>query len=371
MPAVSWEQVSKRFGPVCALSAASADAAAAQCTVLLGPVGAGKTTLIRIALGLEAPDDGRAFLEDRPVDQLSVIEKNALLVAGPEAILPRTRVGRYIATALQPQGIPRKQRELRVEKTAKLVGLTAKLDRPMRALSGPEQCRANLARALARQVGTLFLDDPLKHLPPNQQETEALRLARLARQASLTLVYATRDEVQARILAQRIVLMDAGKVLQQSSPRELYDQPENLSVAAALGSDCWNLLPGHIEPISSGRRQLVLSKKIALLPAPPTLKKEAESVVLGVRPRAVSIGMEVGQLPSQSPAWTATVALVQREGADRLLALKTEDLLVRARGAAEAFPPEALETGAKVFFCFRPGSLRLFDADTGEDLLQS
>ena len=221
-------------------------------TVLLGPSGSGKSTLLRLLAGIEAPDRGRILLEGRDVTRVPAESRGVGLVFQEGALFPHLTVGENVAFGLRVQGIPKPERASRVRELLDLVDLSGKDDRRVARLSGGERQRVALARALAPQPRVLLLDEPLAALDRNLREELRGHLRRLHERLRLTTVLVTHDREEALALADRLVLMRAGRIIEEGSPRDLFERPRDAFTARFLGSA--NVLhDGTLVPIDKVR----------------------------------------------------------------------------------------------------------------------
>lgn len=205
-------------------------------TVLLGPSGSGKSTLLRLMAGIEEPDEGRVLLEGRDVTRLPAEARGIGLVFQDGALFPHLSVLDNVAFGLRVQRAPRPEREARARELLRLVDLEGKEDRRVARLSGGERQRVALARALAPRPRVLLLDEPLASLDRNLREDLRRHLRRLHETLGLTTVLVTHDRDEALALADRLVLMRDGAVVEQGAPRDVFRSPRTAFAARFLGS---------------------------------------------------------------------------------------------------------------------------------------
>lgn len=237
-------KISKRFGETQALKGVSFEVHPDEIVAVLGPSGCGKSTLLSVTAGLEVPDEGEVFWDGEPLGNVPADKRGFGLMFQDYALFPHLNVGENVAFGLRMQSNTRNQVRERVAAMLELVGLGGFAGRDANTLSGGEQQRVALARSLAPQPRLLMLDEPLGALDRNLRERLILELRSILRQIHQTAIYVTHDQQEAFILADRVVVLNAGKVEQMGSPAEVYHHPASLFVARFLGFS--NLFPGKI-----------------------------------------------------------------------------------------------------------------------------
>lgn len=256
LPAIEVRNVAKRFGSVIALDSVSFSVPAGEMFFLLGPSGCGKTTLLRILAGLETPDSGSVFFNGQDVSSLPAHERGAPMVFQNYALWPHLSVRDNVAFGLVERKVSRGEISSRVDDVLSRVGLTGLGGRMPGQLSGGQQQRVVLARALVLNPSIILLDEPLSNLDAKlriemRQEIEALR-----RNTGITFVYVTHDQADALSLADRMAVMQAGKVSAIGTPLDLYARPTNVFCANFLGDA--NLLEGTM----GGEMGLVVTTRL-------------------------------------------------------------------------------------------------------------
>ncbi len=247
MARLDFDAVTKTYpGPVTALAGFTLSAADRELVVLVGPSGAGKTTALRIAAGLERTTSGSIRMDGRTIDGLRPKDRDMAMVFQQPALYPHLTVRENASFSLRMRATPRDEVQRRVTKTAADLGIADLLDRYPHTLSGGQAQRAALARALVRRPGCLLLDEPFASLDAPLR-TELRREFRAShRREPVTTLFVTHDQDEALALADRLVILRGGRIEQMGTPQQLYDEPANRFVAGFLGSPPMNFLPGKL-----------------------------------------------------------------------------------------------------------------------------
>ncbi len=317
--------------------------------VLLGPSGCGKTTTLRMIAGLETPTSGRIVLAGRDITRLPAAERDIGMVFQFYALYPHLTVAENIAFPLECAGVPRAERMAAARKLAEQLELTDLLDARPRALSGGDQQRVALARAMARKPAVWLMDEPLGTLDASRRADMCDFLRAQQLEQSIATVYVTHDQEEAMRLADRVVVMNGGEVLQVGAPSEVYDQPAALFVARFVGSPGMNLIEGAARPHAGG---------VALESSGVTLAQSSTAahqgpVVIGVRPENVAI--------DAGGALRGRVALDAFMGSHRYLHVDTPCGRIVALGS----PERSSAVGEEVALSLRASGVRLFDSSSG------
>jgi spermidine/putrescine ABC transporter ATP-binding subunit len=232
------------FGSVRALDGVSLDVKAGEFVALLGPSGSGKTTLLMTVAGFEIPDAGTIHVDGIDITEREPSQRNLGMVFQRYALFPHLSVGDNIAFPLRMRGVALEERKRRVEAALETVGLAGYATRLPSQLSGGQQQRVALARAIVFEPPVLLMDEPLSALDKNLRERMRLEIKRLQQQLGITVLFVTHDQEEALVMADRIAVMDHGRLIQEGTPRELYTDPKNAFVAAFLGET--NFLSGTV-----------------------------------------------------------------------------------------------------------------------------
>jgi multiple sugar transport system ATP-binding protein len=215
--------------------------------VFVGPSGCGKSTLLRLIAGLEQATTGRVLIDGRDVTALEPYDRGLSMVFQSYALYPHMTVRDNIAFALRTARMPEGEVEAKVAEAARMLQLGDYLDRLPSALSGGQRQRVAIGRAIVREPAAFLFDEPLSNLDAALRSDTRLEIARLHKALGATMIYVTHDQVEAMTLADRIVVLKDGQIMQDGSPRDLYETPQNLFVAQFIGSPRMNLIPCRME----------------------------------------------------------------------------------------------------------------------------
>ena len=321
MTAVSINNVQKAYGPVQVISGINVDIADGEFVVLVGPSGCGKSTLLRMIAGLEEITAGEVRIGDRVVNDVSAKDRDIAMVFQSYALYPHMTVFDNMAFSLKLKGIAKAERETRINKAAEILGLTPMLKRFPKQLSGGQRQRVAMGRAIVRNPQVFLFDEPLSNLDAKLRVEMRSEIKSLQHRLKTTMIYVTHDQIEAMTMADKIVVMNAGRVEQCDTPLNLYDRPNNIFVAAFIGSPSMNFLDGEARSVD-GKSVFVSADGIELPmpeggPAIPGAK-----VTYGIRPEHLAIAAEGEGIET-------TVRLVEPTGAETMvqLALGTKTIV--------------------------------------------
>jgi multiple sugar transport system ATP-binding protein len=320
--------LNKSYGAVHILKDVNLDIRSGEFIVFVGPSGCGKSTLLRSICGLESITSGTLEIDGAVVNDVPPSKRGIAMVFQSYALYPHMSVFENIGFALENQGVPREEIKQRVEKVADMLQLTPYLARLPKALSGGQRQRVAIGRAIVRGAKVFLFDEPLSNLDAALRVATRMEIAKLKRDMpSTTMIYVTHDQVEAMTLADRIVVLQAGKVEQVGTPMELYEKPGNLFVAGFIGSPKMNFITG----------------------APA---ERAKCKTLGVRPEHIDIASK-----ASAGALAGVVEYAEILGSDSFVYVRTEHGLVTARenGRTNNRP------GNKVFLEPQPAQIHRFD----------
>lgn len=285
--AVSLDGVYKHFGDVEALNDLSFDVATGKFFVLFGPSSVGKTTTLRAIAGLEKIDSGKIELGGRDVTQAPIRGRGVAMVFQSFALYPHLTVAQNFAYPLKEAGLPSAEIKQRISEMVEMLSLSHRTDNQPSTLSGGEQQRVALGRALIQRPDILLLDEPLTNLDAKLRHDMRAELKRLHRQFGMTIIFATPDELEALSMGEDIAVMENGSVVQQGSPDDLYENPRNLYVAAKIGSPHMNLLDVSVSDGGKGLRT-----PFGKLATDRAGLSGGEDVVMGIRPSDIRLARD-------------------------------------------------------------------------------
>ncbi len=281
------EDLSVRYGQAQAVDSVTLAVEPGEVVALLGPSGCGKTTLLRVIAGFVRQAAGRVRVDGAPIDHLPANQRNIGIVFQNYALFPHMTVAENVAYGLRARGMRGPEVQDRVTRFLETVQLGGYRERLPRQLSGGQQQRVALARALAVEPSILLLDEPFAALDRNLRLDMQIEVKRLQRTLGLTTILVTHDQDEAMSVADRIAVMNKGKVEQFDTPVAIYDRPQTLFVNGFIGTT--NLLNGRIAALDGGNATVVLDAGATLrLPAPPGLGAGAP-VLLSVRPEQLAL----------------------------------------------------------------------------------
>ena len=259
------------------------DIADGEFLVLVGPSGCGKSTSLRMLAGLEEVNEGKIWIGDRDVTNLSPKDRDVAMVFQNYALYPHMTVADNMGFALKIAGVDKSEIRRRVEEAAKILDLEPYLERKPKALSGGQRQRVAMGRAIVRSPQVFLMDEPLSNLDAKLRVQTRTQIASLQRRLGVTTVYVTHDQVEAMTMGDRIALLKDGILQQVASPREMYDKPANVFVAGFIGSPAMNLLsvPVTEDGAKFGTHRLEIGRD--------QLANSGSKVIVGVRPEDVEV----------------------------------------------------------------------------------
>jgi putrescine transport system ATP-binding protein len=286
-PLLRVEGVTKKFGTFRAVDKLSLDIRAGEFFALLGPSGCGKTTLLRMLAGFETPDEGRILLGGRDIAPVMPHERPVNMMFQNYALFPHLSVRDNIAFGLRRAGMARADIKTRVAEMVALVKLGGLEKRKPDQLSGGQRQRVALARSLARRPKVLLLDEPLAALDKKLRQSTQAELMELQRRLGMTFIIVTHDQEEAMTMADRIGVMDAGRLEQVASPRDLYEAPRSRWVAEFVGDI--NLFDGQVLSREHGRLKIATREAGIITVTAPRQAVSSDVVSVAVRPEKIKI----------------------------------------------------------------------------------
>ena len=326
MSAIGLQDVTKAWGDARAVDRVSFETAAGQFAVLLGPSGCGKSTTLRLIAGLEQVTSGRVLIGGKDVTALPPAARRISMVFQSYALFPHLSVAENILFGLKVRGVSAADQAARLKRVAGLLGLDKLLERKPSQISGGQQQRVALGRAIIAEASVCLMDEPLSNLDAQLRHEMRREIRGLQQELGITMVYVTHDQTEAMSMADQVVLMQEGRIVQNASPAELYARPASVFAARFIGTPPMNVV------------------------SLPTLT--GEGLLLGVRPEHVRLAQD---------GHAARVESVEYLGADSIIACRLGTELVTARLPGQV----SLARGCEARLAWDPDAVHFFDAASG------
>jgi multiple sugar transport system ATP-binding protein len=328
--------------------------------VLVGPSGCGKSTSLRMLAGLEEINAGAIWIGDRDVTDLPPKDRDIAMVFQNYALYPHMTVGDNMGFALKMAGIPKPERQKRVQEAAHLLGLEDFLNRKPKALSGGQRQRVAMGRAIVRSPQVFLMDEPLSNLDAKLRVSTRTQIAALQTRLGVTTVYVTHDQVEAMTMGDRVAVLNNGLLMQCDTPLELYDKPQNLFVAGFIGSPAMNLIEGTVAPDGVHLGDYVV-------PVPrETLGRagDEKDLILGIRPETFELA-EAGE-----EGIGIDVGVVEELGADAfiygtLTGIPEDELITAKQITARIHGRTPPHRGETIRLQIEPTHVHVFSKSTG------
>lgn len=293
MATLNLEKISKSFGDARVLQNIDLAIQDKEFVVFVGPSGCGKSTLLRIIAGLEEASEGRIFIGGDDVSTAPPVERGISMVFQSYALYPHLSVYENIAFPLRVQKMPKVELDKRVQKAADILQLNDKLQLKPGQLSGGQRQRVAIGRSIVREPRVFLFDEPLSNLDAALRGDMRVELSQLHRDLDATMVYVTHDQVEAMTMADRIVVLNGGRVEQFGTPMDLYHHPVSKFVASFIGQPNMNFVSGCVTSVDNTGVGVAMEGggKALVLPVEPGMLKIGDSVEVGIRPEDVSVGV--------------------------------------------------------------------------------
>jgi len=328
MGQITLRGVSKKFGEVAVIPSIDLDISDGEFVVFVGPSGCGKSTLLRLIAGLEDTTNGHIAIDGVDATATPPARRGLAMVFQSYALYPHMSVRKNIAFPLKMAGLPPEEAARKVDAAAKVLNLTSYLDRKPGQLSGGQRQRVAIGRAIVREPKAFLFDEPLSNLDAALRGAMRLEITELHQTLKTTMIYVTHDQVEAMTMADKIVVLNAGRIEQVGSPLTLYHTPANVFVAGFIGSPRMNLIEGA-DAAAHGAK------------------------TIGVRPEHIDVSQQDG-------TWKGTVSVTEHLGSDTFLHVAVDGIgpmTVRAGGDV------AVRHGDTVHLTPQPGKIHRFGAD--------
>ena len=346
--------VRKSFGDVEVLKGVDIKVADGELVALVGPSGCGKSTLLRMIAGLESTTHGDIVIGGRVVNDVPSKDRDIAMVFQSYALYPHMTVAQNMGFSLRLKRMSKAEITASVGRAAAILGLEALLDRYPRQLSGGQRQRVAMGRAIVRNPQVFLFDEPLSNLDAKLRVQMRAEIKELHQRLKTTTVYVTHDQVEAMTLADRVVVMNGGKIEQLGSPLDLYDRPETVFVAGFIGSPAMNLIQGLFERNADGASVQLDDGQIIGVPDVATIEP-GSGVTVGIRPEHLALA---------DSGLAATVSVVEPTGAETLVLARIEGgvIQIALRDRPQVGPGDVIHLTAQ------PRHIHLFDGASGQRL---
>jgi sn-glycerol 3-phosphate transport system ATP-binding protein len=354
MAEVNIDGIVKAFGDVKVIHGVDCRIADGEFIVILGPSGCGKSTLLRIVAGLETQTGGNVEIGGKVVNDIEPKDRNIAMVFQNYALYPHMSVYDNMAYGLRVRGMGKPEIDVRVRKAAGILNLMELLDRKPRQLSGGQRQRVAMGRAIVREPAVFLFDEPLSNLDAKLRVQMRIEIKRLHQTIKTTSIYVTHDQVEAMTLADRLIVMNAGRAEQIGTPMEIYARPATVYVAGFIGSPAMNMLPAKR---TADGKAIELPGGAKLNLAQPL--GGSGDVLIGIRPEHVSIAAAGGGV------FQMNVDLVEALGADTLVHGRIGSdvsLTIRLPGSTR------VAAGQRLALAVAPEDFHLYDSGTSQRL---
>ncbi|WP_420004567.1 ABC transporter ATP-binding protein [Arenibacterium sp. LLYu02] len=351
MTGVTLTNAVKKYGEVQTIFDVNLQIEDGEFCVFVGPSGCGKSTLLRMVAGLEETTAGKIHIGSRDVTHVDAAERGVAMVFQSYALYPHMTVEENMGFGLKMTGHPKEEIKAKVAEASRILKLDQYLKRKPKALSGGQRQRVAIGRAIVRGPEVFLFDEPLSNLDAELRVDMRVEIARLHKEIGATMIYVTHDQVEAMTLADKIVVLRAGRVEQVGKPMDLYNDPDNRFVAGFIGSPSMNFVEGVVQ----GGKVTVAAFGGRAISTSVALPAEGAKVIVGLRPQSVVV----------SAGGAVTLDLRERLGAvayDHLICADGSKIIVETRGQ------DNLEEGAAVSLDFADSDVFFFDAQTEKRL---
>lgn len=349
MAEVALRNVVKKYDEVVAVSNVSLDIPNHEFLVLVGPSGCGKSTTLRMIAGLEEITDGEISIGGEVVNDLPPKDRDIAMVFQNYALYPHMTVAENMSFGLRLRKFPKSEIKARVDNAARILDITELLDRRPKQLSGGQRQRVAMGRAIVRNPKVFLFDEPLSNLDAKLRVQMRTEIKRVHQKVKTTTVYVTHDQVEAMTLADRVVVMNGGKIEQIGTPNDLYHYPKTRFVAGFIGSPAMNFLPAKLETNGSGLKVRLSDKLAFAVPESRSARYRGhigKDVVFGLRPEHIT-----EQRPGAgSGEFSTTLDVVEPMGMETMVFFRVDGTEVcgRVEPSAAKGPGEAMALRANL-----------------------
>jgi multiple sugar transport system ATP-binding protein len=353
MGRITLSGIDRAYGKMKVLHGIDLDIEDGEFVVLVGPSGCGKSTLLRLIAGLDQPTGGRIDIDGKDMTKVSAAQRGLAMVFQSYALYPHMTVRQNLAFGLENIRMAKSEIDSRIAEAARMLEITPYLDRRPGQLSGGQKQRVAIGRAVVRNPTAFLLDEPLSNLDAELRISTRAEIAALHKRLKTTMIYVTHDQVEAMTLANRIVVMRAGRIEQVGRPLDLYNKPANLFVAGFIGAPRMNLIAATVKAASAAGVSVEGPGGLLLtVPVDGSALKPGDTVTLGIRPHDIALGDGDGHS-------TANVTLAEALGPETVV----HATLASGETIVAVLSGQALAPGAEtVNLALGAGRLHLFDA---------
>ncbi len=360
MADVKLENVTKRFGAVTAINRLNLEIKSGEFFVLLGPTGAGKTTTLRCVAGLERQDEGNIYIDGVNVNDYDPANRDVAFVFQYYSLYPHYTVRQNLEFPLKPRirKLPQDEIDRRVERVAKILHIDHLLDRKSNNLSGGEMQRVTIGRAIVRNPKVFLMDEPLSNLDAKLREELRAELKRLQIDLGATMFFVTHDQIEAMTMADRIAVLNKGRILQMGKPFDIYNHPKNIFVASFVGSPAMNFFNGEI----TGDMLVIIPGRFVFKLERTDLEKiegYTGKVKIGIRPEDITLSS------SQKEGYQkGMIYAIENMGMEKIVTVKVEDYIFKVI----CKPDFHAEINSNIYVAFNKGKIHFFNPETRENL---
>ncbi len=361
MTMLELKQVVKSFGPVEVIHGVDLAIADGEFVVFVGPSGCGKSTLLRMIAGLEEISAGELLIDGERCNDVPPARRNLAMVFQSYALYPHMTVHQNLAFGLENQKLKRAEIDRRVGEAARLLQIDSLLDRKPKALSGGQRQRVAIGRAITREPRVFLFDEPLSNLDAGLRVQMRVELSGLHARLGTTMIYVTHDQVEAMTMADKIVVLRAGRVEQIGRPLDLYNAPANRFVAGFIGSPRMNFIDARALSAEAGALRVALAEGECIVAAEAGDVGSGEELSLGIRPEHIRIAG-----PGEAATMPAEVTLTEQLGGESYVYCTGAD---KAEIVARLPGQTAVRRGERIGLVFPKGECHLFRRGEGEAAL--
>ncbi len=359
MASVRLEKLEKRYGKIQTIHGIDLDIKHGEFVVFVGPSGCGKSTLLRMIAGLEEISGGKISIGDQVVNDIQPKDRGVAMVFQQYALYPHMNVFDNMAFPLKLAKKPKSEIEKKVREAAEMLELTPLLDRKPAAMSGGQRQRVAMGRAIVHDAKVYAFDEPLSNLDAQLRTQMRIEIKKLHMRMETTSLYVTHDQVEAMTLADRIVILKDGYVMQVGSPVEVYEHPVNKFVGTFIGNPPMNIVPARVRAVGDGLQIVANQLHLPVPDKPGHQLKPDMDILLGIRPDDISVAEEDDGIPEEWK-FKGKVLIAETLGGESLLDISVGGTEMMAEIAGRYLP----KPGEKMAYAFNLKHMHAFDVKT-------